>query len=293
MFMITLRKAIESDKPRIAEISSQIWEGEDYVPEVLDTWLADKNGEVIVAIDDGILISFARRSYLLSGYAWFQGARTDPLYRNRGASQEISRYFLEAVRREGADLVGLSTYIENHSSIHIIEKNGFRKVASFVHLEAGHDAPVRKEGRSCHKVVEVSAKEAIDFIQTSQALRVAQGRFCHGWESYPFERDPGKVISNMEHLLGIKKSGQLIGLLCIGNSEQEYGFLIDFADGRADAFEDLLRHSLYLAQKHRSMELMVPKDGAEESPALEILRKLGFQADHGFDPDVFVYERKP
>ncbi len=292
--MIHLRKAIDDDKSRIAEISSQIWEGGDYVPEVLDAWLADENGEVIVAIDDGVLISFARRTYLLPGYAWFQGARTDPLYRNRGASQKISRYFLEAVRSEGADLIGLSTYVENHSSIHIIEKSGFEKVASFVHLEAEHHCPVRRQACPCHRVVEVSSKDAIAFIQISQALSVAHGRFFHGWESYPFERDPKRVISNMERLLGIEEAGQLIGLLCIGRSrDPANGFFIDFADGRADALEDLLRHSLYLGRRGGAIEIMMPKDGAMEAPALDILRRIGFQADHGFDPDVFVYERKP
>ncbi len=292
--MITLRKAIESDKPRIAEISSQIWEGEDYVPEVLDAWLADENGEVIVAIDDGVLISFARRLYLLSGYAWFQGARTDPLYRNKGASQAISRYFLEAVKTEGADLIGLSTYIENYSSIHIIEKNGFRKVASFVHLEARQNSPVRRQSHPCHRVVEVSVKDAIVFIQTSQAFRVANGRLLHGWESYPFERNPEQVISNMEHLLGMEESGQLIALLCIGRSlEPANGCFIDFADGREDALEDLLRHALHLARRHRSIEMMAPKSQAMEAPALGVLRRIGFQADHGFSPDVFVYERQP
>ena len=56
--MITLRKATASDKPRIAEISSQIWDGEDYVPDALDDWLNDPNGEVIV----GMLATFASRS---------------------------------------------------------------------------------------------------------------------------------------------------------------------------------------------------------------------------------------
>ncbi|HDL85724.1 MAG TPA: GNAT family N-acetyltransferase, partial [Candidatus Acetothermia bacterium] len=137
--MITLRKATVSDKPRIAEISSQIWDGEDYVPDVIDDWLTDPSGEVIVAIVDGKLISFARRSYLLPRYVWFEGARTDPMYRNSGVAQEISRCFLESVRREGADLIGLSTYIDNEASIHIIEKNGFQKVASYVYIEAGND----------------------------------------------------------------------------------------------------------------------------------------------------------
>ena len=83
---IALRKAVATDKERIADISSQIWESDDYVTSVFDDWLADKSGEVIVALLDGKLIGFARRTYLLPGYAWFEGIRTDPAYSNTGAA---------------------------------------------------------------------------------------------------------------------------------------------------------------------------------------------------------------
>jgi hypothetical protein len=61
---VALRKAVATDKERIADISSQIWEGDDYVASVFDDWLADPHGEVVVATLDGVLIAFARRTYL-------------------------------------------------------------------------------------------------------------------------------------------------------------------------------------------------------------------------------------
>ena len=292
--MITLRKAVPSDKPRIIEISSQIWDGEDYVPDVLDDWLADPSGEVIIAIVDGKLISFARRSYLLPRYAWFEGARTDPAYRNSGVFQEISRYFLEAVQREGADTIGLSTYIDNDASLHIIEKNGFQKVASYVYLEAGRDAPVRREGQSSSRVSEVTPEDAIPFIHNSQFLHAAHGHFPHGWKFYPFERDPKRVLSKMEHMLGIKEEGELTGLLCLAGSLHRDGeCTIAFIDGQPDAVEELLRHGIHLAAEHRAIEMMIPKDKAAQAPVLPILKHMGFEAWNDFAPDVFVYERKP
>lgn len=291
--MITLRKAAVGDKPRIAEISAQIWEGDDYVPEVLHDWLSDSNGELVVAIDDGMIISFAHRSYLLEGYAWFQGARTDPLYRNKGASQKIFHHFLDAVREEKAELIGLSTYIENRSSIHIIEKNGFQKVASFVRLEARSDELKRGQAHLFSRAREISADLAIPYIADSQAMHVANGRFCHGWEFYPFHRDPRRIIAG-EKLLGIEEKGKLLGLICLKReANPKNGIFIDFADGRKDVLEDLLRHALYLGQRSDTTETMIPKDEALEAPALDILRQIGFQTEHGFAPDVFVYERKP
>jgi len=292
--MITLRKAVASDKPRITEISSQIWDGEDYVPNVLDDWLADPNGEVIVAIADEKLISFARRSYLLPGYAWFEGARTDPAYRNTGVFQEISRYFLDAVQREGADLIGLSTYIDNKVSIHIIEKNGFRKVASYVYLEAGRGASVRREGRPSPRVFEVTPEEAIPFIHSSEFLCASHGHLPHGWKFYPFERDPQQIVARMQSMLGMREEGRLVGLLCVGEClRHERECTIDFIDGQPDAVEELLRHSIHLAAEHRTVEMMIPKNEAAQAPVFPILERMGFAAWNKFAADVFVYERAP
>ena len=47
---IELRGARSEDKPRILEISSQIWEGNDYVPFIVDDWLSDAGGEFVEAL---------------------------------------------------------------------------------------------------------------------------------------------------------------------------------------------------------------------------------------------------
>jgi GNAT superfamily N-acetyltransferase len=287
---IVLRKAVTTDKERIADISSQIWEGDDYVVSVFDDWLADPHGEVIVATLDDVLIGFARRTYLLPGYAWFEGIRTDPVYRNTGVAKAITHHFLDAVREENAERIGLSTYIDNEASLHIIAANGFTRAASFVYLEAGPDAPVRRMGHPSKRIVEVSSEEAITFIHNSDFLKVAQGHFPHGWKSYPFARDPGAVLSKMEALIGIRESGRLLGLLCAGQPLRQY--TIDFVDGAPEAIEELLVHALYLARDQRVVELMAPK-WEEEAPALPILRKLGFESWNDFEADAFVYERDP
>jgi hypothetical protein len=64
MSCVLVRQAAVTDRARILEISSQIWDGNDYVPEVLDAWFADAEGELVVATLDGHVIAFAHRSWL-------------------------------------------------------------------------------------------------------------------------------------------------------------------------------------------------------------------------------------
>ena len=62
---LVLRPVVEEDRARVCEISAQIWDGEDYVPNQFDDWLTDSEGAVIGAELDGTLIAFARRTWLL------------------------------------------------------------------------------------------------------------------------------------------------------------------------------------------------------------------------------------
>jgi GNAT superfamily N-acetyltransferase len=112
---LILRRATPDDKPRILEIVAQIWEGDDDVPAVIDGWLADENGEVTVAALDGEVISFAGFSWLLPGYAWFEGLRTEPTRRNIGAAKAIIHYFLDKARAGGAQGAGLRCGVQLRS----------------------------------------------------------------------------------------------------------------------------------------------------------------------------------
>jgi len=48
---LKIRKITLKDKPRMLEIVKNIWEGNDYMPLVFDSWVKDKKGEFAGAID--------------------------------------------------------------------------------------------------------------------------------------------------------------------------------------------------------------------------------------------------
>ena len=68
---IEVRPLTPEDRARVLEISSQIWDGDDWVPEALDSWFRTADGEAVAAVLDGTLIGFARRTWILPGHAWF------------------------------------------------------------------------------------------------------------------------------------------------------------------------------------------------------------------------------
>lgn len=290
---LVLRRATAADKPRILEISAQIWEGEDYVPGVIDRWLADETGEVVAALQNDVILGFARHSWLLPGFAWFEGIRTDPACQNRGVGQAIARYQLDWAARGGARRIGLSTHVSNPASIHIAESLGFVRVASFVYLEAGRDHPARRAAQPSPQVAPAPPAEAIAYIQQSKSLQVARGWFSHSWKFYPFALGPEAVLSKMEHVLGIRRDGELTALLCAGQPQRGQGeFSLDYLDGDPDGVAALLRHALYLARERTIVEVSVPRWGQEQTSVLGALRRLDFTVWNDWAEDVFVYEMR-
>ena len=287
-----LRLATSEDRPRILEISAQIWEGEDYVPAVIDDWLSAPGSELLVATLAGELIAFAHLQWLSPHYVWLEGIRTDPAHRNLGAGKALTDGLLERAARAGAQRAGLSTYIDNSASIRIIETHGFRRLAGFVYLEATTESPVWATAQPSDRVEEVPLDEAAAFVAGSPFLAAAQGYFPQGWKFYPFSLGAETAFKRLQHCLGIRRAGRLAALLSASlPSGREGQFGVDFLDGEEEACDVLLRHVLHLARDRRALQASVPKWGDQVAPALALFRRLGFQAWNDFAEDIFVYER--
>ncbi len=285
---ITFRPATLADKPRILEIAAQVWEGHDYIPAVIDEWLAATTAELVAAWLGGELVGFARYDRLFPSYAWFEGLRSDPAWRNRGIGRALTRHLLARAQGQGARRVGLSTYMDNLASRHIIESYGLAPVASFIYCEA--EAPVQAQSSS--RAVGVDPAEALAFIGRSRFLEFGRGFFPHGWRFYPYALDPQLALGQMRHLLGVHRAGQLAALLCIGRpTHGPDTFSIDFLDGEPDAMVELARHAFHLAGSASHIEAMVPGDAESVAPALAVLRDLGLSVWNDGQADVFVYER--
>lgn len=293
---IEIRRAREEDRERILAISSQIWDGYDYVPNVLDEWMTCRSGELLVAVLDGTLAAFSYRTCVAPGHAWLQGIRTDSALRGRGAGRMLTEASLERSWRDGARRVGLSTYIDNQASMHIVEAFGFHRVASFVYLEG--DLAARAEPAPVAETL--TEDEAIRFVAQSEFLAAANGRYPSGWKFLEFGWAPEAAIAWSPYRIGIRRRGRVESTLCASRrsagadcatprpDELDVGVL-SFLDGDEEDFPALLRKaSTDLGTT--SWEAMVPKSGDRGARALGALRDLGLRSWSEFEEDVFAYE---
>ena len=287
---LIVRPLTAGDRPRVMEISSEIWDGEDYVPGVFDHWLAESGGEAAGVSLNGHLIAFAHRTWLHPGVAWFEGIRADASFRGHGAGRALTEHLIEGARKDGAKRICLSTYIDNEASIHIIEAYGFSRVASFALLEK--EIPSTLAGQPQDgRIEEVGEGEAIPFIAGSPFLRLARGRFPRGWRFFPFHVDPNAAIARMQIRWGIRENGTLRALACIRQGEAETGpFTLNFLDGDREAARSLLQE-IHRRYAGRRVEVMVPRDKGSDCVLLELLQESGYTSCEDDAAAVFVYER--
>jgi GNAT superfamily N-acetyltransferase len=294
---IEVRVARESDRERILAISSQIWDGYDYVPSVLDEWLAGEAGELLVAVFDGTVAAFSYRTWAAPRHAWLQGIRADTAMRGRGAGRALTEASLERSWRDGARRVGLSTYTDNQASMHIVETFGFRRVASFVYLEG--DLPIGSKGEGSPAET-LKEEEAIRFVAGSEYLAVANGRFPSGWKFLAFDWAPETALAWAPYRIGIRRSGKVVSALCASRrsagadcaTQRPVGLdvgLLSFLDGEPEDLPILLRQAASELGV-TAWEAMVPKTGDRSAHALGALRDSGLRSWSEFQEDVFAYE---
>ena len=290
---LTIRTARLADRERILAISAQIWEGEDYVPGIIDEWLRMRDSEVAVAELNGVVVSFARTVNLAPGYVWLEGIRTDVAAQGHGAGNALTDYFIEKASREGATCIGLSTYIDNLASIHLIEKHGFERQASFVLAEATFDSPARSYARLSSVVLAVPFDEARAHILTSDVMMMSNGFMPQGWKFWPVTRPGVAAWPPLHTACGLRDSnGSLRSLLVV--CQPDHGadqIAIDFADGTPEDLDILLKHALAAFPGAKSITAMVPAHETTHTALLEALVALEFDVWRHGEPDVFVYER--
>ena len=172
---ITLRPARPEDREAILAISAQIWEGEDYIPLVLDSWLAE--GGLAVAELDGVVAGLGKLTVFAPGEVWLEGLRVDPAHRGKGVAKALAQHQFESALALKPRSIRFATAEVNAESLHIAAKQGFQEIARFTYVEG----PVRQE----HAPPVVSPVREIEpawaVVRASSAYRDAHGFLGLGW----------------------------------------------------------------------------------------------------------------
>jgi RimJ/RimL family protein N-acetyltransferase len=272
------RQARSSDREAVLALCAKIWDGDDYLPGVFDSWAADREGELCLCIDSGKLVGLAKLSWLGPGEAWLEGLRKDPDSGVTGVGRALcSRFLSRLAKIEGLRYVRFSTYFQNTASIRLNESLGFRVVerASLKELRSESLAdPERRARPDRSALVSVLRDPAriLPFVEASGWF----GPYMHEcWRSYPWSEErfveryvkPGRCLALVE-------GGRVRALAaCLVDEEKREGSLpfFDAEDWSAAAVLMGAVESRLRAERAPYASAIVPSGGGRARALLDAL----------------------
>ena len=123
---LTLRPMRAADRERVTEISSDVWEGHDYLPRVFDDWLGDAGATFQAAELDGLVVGVQRLRPYAPGLVWYEGLRVASTHRRQGVARAMLASAIAEAREQGFREMRLAT--GNADAVPLFESMGFRRL---------------------------------------------------------------------------------------------------------------------------------------------------------------------
>lgn len=138
-----IRRVTHEDVDEIVAFTEGTFEWGDYVPDMISSWVDDRDSLVVVA-DNGSEIAGVGRVMLMSpSEAWSHAVRVHPDHRGHGIAGDLLDTMTAWCFKRGVSIIRLLIDDTNNASKRHVTKTGFRLVATPVHAsrEIGGTTP--------------------------------------------------------------------------------------------------------------------------------------------------------
>jgi RimJ/RimL family protein N-acetyltransferase len=266
------------------------WSWGDYIPEVWDGWLKEKNGRVFIATIDGVPVGITHLSIDKPHEVWLGGARTDPDYRRMGVATAITKKCLDYAKRKGAKVVRLTTESDNIAAQAVIKKLGFKPTAEFVEMTT---EKIARETSKNSKWAEKTDTNAIwDYLQSSETYRKAAGLYTVIFHWFSLEKeDLKRFIEQRKTILHLSETSKIDGLMLIDDITarewHENTMQTCIIDGDYNAVFDMIK---FLKSHCHALDVKkIYGFTCNHKPITTALEKLGFEQPDSIE---IIYEKK-
>lgn len=282
---LTIRPAQPGDHAAMERICAHTWDGDDYLLEVWDEWLADERGPLIVGEVEGQVVALSKITWQTADQVWLEGMRVDPDYRRRGVARRFLDHSLAYAQGQGARVVRLSTGSDN-TPIHIlIGRVGMERIGGYVFWVA---EPL-PGGPQPTFLTPADDAQVQAFLADSPVLAYTHGLYSPDWtwQELPAARmrqflEEGRVVGQLA------PDGRLAAVAMIHLYAEDNALWVDFVDGTAAAIGELAvtirAHAAHVGATKVEVKLI----------DLEWLREAFRIAGYGFgewEGELWIFER--
>lgn len=172
---LSIRPAQQSDREAVFKFCEHTFDWGDYVPNVWDRWLKEKQAKLFTATLDNKPVGIMRVSIQKLGEAWLQAARTDPNYRRRGIATALTNACLKWAENKGAKTARLSTDSDNYAAQKVLETLGFTQVSDFLIMKCKKLQTKKTENSRWAK--ESDLEKIWEFLTNSEVFKKSAGLY--------------------------------------------------------------------------------------------------------------------
>jgi len=172
------RDLTKNDVSAILDISKDIWEGDDYIPDVIERWLNEKGNLAYGAfLEEEMkeLIGLGRVKMFSNGVAWLEGGRVKITHQKQGIGRDLMKYAIDYAIQVGAKVAQYDTSSRNFGSKALAKFHGFKEKKRMEVLECkikelkltkGDFSQIRKitneEAKSKYKKMDIGPGEELN-----------------------------------------------------------------------------------------------------------------------------------
>ncbi len=280
------RLARPEDKAAVLAFCAQTWEWGDYLPQVWDEWLNDPGGRLLVATLDERPVAVMHLRMVAPEEGWLEGMRVDPAARNQGIARALGARGREEARALGAKVVRLATHSENSVAQHVLERDGYEHIGTFVVYEA--PAGLVQDTELPRPATPADVPDVLALLDRSSIFPAIGGLAYYEWAGRALTEALMEERLASGNLLVLKQGATLQAFaLCHPQEEGEPDLQVEYLDGATEE-AGRLAYGLRAVAAARGLEqvvLVIP----DQLMLRDMLVGTGYQTE---DSGAFwVYER--
>ncbi len=243
---LILEKIESSDKEEVEDLTKDIWEGHDYVPNVFDKWVEE--GGFYKGILKGKIIAIDKYTWLEDDVIWLEGLRVHPEYQGMGYGREMLDRFMDIVEELDHRKEKFMTAATKDEVKHMAKESGFHLVQSYYYLymeEEDIEGYVPEDPGIPHEVQKaVSSKKIWDLVRSSEEYATNKGQYIANWIAHDMSEGLVKEEVEDENCFVVKENGEISGVIFFHFDEYRKILSIPFAAGDEESVISLIRFGM-------------------------------------------------
>lgn len=279
---VLCRPALAKDTTDVMELTSHIWEGHDYIPNVWKDWLADQEGILVVAELGGRIVGLAKLTRFAPGDWFMEGLRVHPDWQMQGIASKLNDYQLNYWCKYGDGSIRLATASTNIKVHHMCKRNGFRRMVELVpHISSS----LTDMMDDFELVKQFEMQSVLDFAYHSASFRWANCLLDLGWRWAKLNPEHLQEPIDENHVWWWRNRQGLLGIWLDDEDEEQRPQILMAIS------EDNKLGELLLDYRRLAHRLGKPNVGwtAPVHPVVEsALKQAGFE--RSWDGSIYIYE---